>query len=214
MKNQTKRLIAAIAFLTAFAVWTLLVLTVDVRKIGPLDSAVGFAGFNQFVHNAIGVNMLIYTVTDWLLVVPVLSALCFAVLGLIQLIRRKSLLKVDRSLIALGVFYIAVIVAYLAFEVLSINYRPVLIDGILEASYPSTTTMVVMCVMLTAIIQIKLRIKNSKARRILIFSAELFASLMVIGRLLSGVHWVTDIIGSVLLSLGFVLLYAAFSKEK
>ena len=34
-----------------------------------------------------------------------------------------------------------------------------------------------------------------------------FSAFMVIGRLISGVHWATDIIGSILLSAGLFMLY-------
>ena len=208
---KKKKLCIAIALLVTFALWTALVSLADVQAIGPEGSVVGFATLNGLVHKLTGVNWLLYTVTDWLGLVPVAVALGFAVLGLAQLISRKSLWRVDRSILALGAFYVVVIVAYLFFEAVVINYRPVLIDGRLEASYPSSTTMLVMCVMPTAAIQLNARIKNNLLRRIATISIVAFTAFMVMGRLVSGVHWVTDIVGGALLSAGLVEGYRAFS---
>ena len=133
----------------------------------------------------------------------------FALLGLIQWIKRKHLLKVDYSILVLGGFYIVVMTVYVLFEVVVVNYRPVWIGGILEASYPSSTTMLVMCVMPTAIIQFNTRIKNNVLERCVASAIIAFIVFMVIGRLISGVHWLTDIIGGALFSTGLVLLYHA-----
>jgi undecaprenyl-diphosphatase len=134
-------------------------------------------------------------------------ALGFAFLGLVQLIKRKSLWKVDHSILALGVFYIVAMAAYVFFEMVVINYRPTLIDGYLEASYPSSTTMLVMCVMPTAAMQLNARIKNAVLRRCAIIAIIAFTAFMVMGRLISGVHWITDIIGGLLISSGIDLIY-------
>ena len=134
-------------------------------------------------------------------------SLVFAILGLVQLIKRKSLWKVDHSILALGVFYIVVMAAYLVFEIVVINYRPTLIEGYLEASYPSSTTMLVMCVMPTAAMQLNACIKNTVFRRCVIITIIVFIAFMVIGRFLSGVHWITDIIGGALFSAGVVKTY-------
>lgn len=174
----------------------------------------GFAALNRFVHKLFGVHMLLYVVTDWLGIVPLCFVLGFAVLGLIQLIKRKSLFKVDSDVLALGGFYVAVLAVYFLFETVVINYRPVLIDGYLEASYPSSTTMLVMCVIPTAIMQFKARIKNKLLQKIIIFTLAAFTVFMVIGRLVSGVHWFTDIIGGAILSAGLVTLYSGISGTK
>ena len=211
---KKKKLRLAIALLASFALWTALVRLADVQAIGPEGSVVGFATLNGSVHKLTGVNWILYTVTDWLGLVPIAVALGFAVLGLAQLISRKSLWRVDRSILALGVFYFAVMVAYLFFEAVVINYRPVLIDGQLEASYPSSTTLLVMCVMPTAAIQLNARIKNNLLRRIATISIVAFTAFMVMGRLVSGVHWVTDIVGGALLSAGLVETYCGFIFEE
>ena len=208
MKNQ-KNFCIAICMLIAFVMWTVAIRFVDVQAIGPQESSVGFATINQFVHNLTGVHMSLYTITDWLGLVPLMFVMGFGTLGLIQWIKRKHLLKVDYSILVLGGFYIVVMAAFVLFEVLVINYRPVLIDGILEASYPSSTTMLVMCVMPTAIMQFGTRIKNDVLKRFVTSAIIAFIVFMVIGRLVSGVHWFTDIIGGALLSAGLVLMYRA-----
>ena len=195
--------------LVAFLLWTAAVRFVDVQAIGPQESSVGFATINQFVHKLTGVHMSLYTITDWLGLVPPVFVIGFALLGLIQWIKRKHILKVDYNILILGGFYIIVMAVYVLFEMLVVNYRPILINGYLEASYPSSTTMLVMCVMPTAIMQFNARIKNNVLKRFVATAIIVLIVFMVIGRLVSGVHWLTDIIGGALLSAGLVLMYRA-----
>ena len=213
MKKETKKNFGIAAILLgAFVVWTAAVQLVDVQPIGPQGSTVGFATVNSWVHNLTGVHMALYTVTDWLGLVPIGVAMGFALLGLIQWIKRKHLRQVDYSIIVLGGFYLLVMAAYVLFEVIVINYRPVLINGYLEASYPSSTTMLVLCVMPTTLMQLNARIKSQTLKRWVGFGITAFILFMVIGRLLSGVHWFTDIIGGALLSAGLVMLYYSITS--
>ena len=208
MKKNVKLLFSAI-LLILFAFWTVAVKFIDVANIGPNESAVGFSTINGFFHSLTGTNFALYTITDWLGLVPFGVCLCFGALGFAQMVARKSLRKVDADILILGGFYIVVIAAYLFFEKVVINYRPVLIGGILEASYPSSTTMLTMCVMPTAILQLSRRIKNKAFKYTTNTVIVLFTAFMVVGRVLSGVHWLTDIVGGALLSAGLVLLYDA-----
>ena len=209
MKRVRKSFIVSICLLTAFVLWTVAISFVDVRAIGPQGSSVGFAGINGYVHNLTGVHFSLYNITDWLGLVPLFVCMGFGILGLVQWIKRKSICKVDHDILILGGFYIITIAAYLLFESVVINYRSVLIGGILEASYPSSTTMLVMCVMPTAVMQFNSRIRNKLLRNIVAATLVAFIAFMAIGRLLSGVHWLTDIVGGALLSTGFVLMYRA-----
>lgn len=213
MKKENQRnFCIATCMLFAFFLWTATIQFIDVQTIGPQGSSVGFATLNGFVHNLTGVHMYLYAITDWLGLVPLAFVMGFSLLGLVQWIKRKHLLRVDYNILALGGFYIVVMVAYVFFEVFVVNYRPVLIGGILEASYPSSTTMLVMCVMPTAIMQFNARIKNNILERFVASAITAFVVFMVIGRLLSGVHWFTDIIGGALLSAGLVLMYRAIIR--
>ena len=213
MKRENKRLfLIAAGALAAFVLWTVLVRVVDLQQIGPEGSVVGFAAFNAFVHGLTGVHMGLYELTDLLSVIPLAIIGGFGLLGLVQWIKRKSFAKVDYSILVLGGFYIVVLVIFALFEVLAINYRPVLIEGKLEASYPSSTTMLVMCVLPTAVMQLRGRIQNPVLNHSVSFVLGAFMGFMVVVRLISGVHWVTDIIGGALLSTGLVVLYAAFVK--
>ena len=206
MKEKRNLLIGSVLN-AAFALWTFLIQWVDVQAVGQNGTKIGFADFNVQFHQLTGVNMTIYTITDWLGLVPVFVCLCFGMLGLVQLIRRKRLLRVDVDILLLGVYYVIVIACYLIFEMIPINYRPVLIEGRLEVSYPSSTTLLVLSVMPTLMFQAYRRTVNPMIRKSAAVFVIAFSTLMVIGRLISGVHWVTDIIGSVLLSTGLYMLY-------
>ena len=206
MTEPRRDLVTGTALLAAFVLWTALVQLVDVRPVGQNGTDIGFATFNTWFHGLTGVHMGIYTATDWLGLVPVAVCLGFGALGAMQLIRRRSLLAVDPDLLLLGVHYVAVAAAYLAFEAFPINYRPIPIDGVMEASYPSSTTLLVLGVMPTLAYQAVRRMKSSLAKGAVAFVAA-FSALMVAGRLVSGVHWATDIVGSILLAAGLFAMY-------
>lgn len=205
-----KKLYIGLSFVFAFIVWTVAVSFIDIQAIGPRGSNVGFATINKFVHQTLGANMTLYHITDWLGLIPIAFMLGFAILGIAQWIKRKKLSSVDKNLFVLGGFYIFVLLVYILFEFVVINRRPILIEGVLEASYPSSTTMLVMTVMPTAIMQLNSRIKNIKLKRCTNIIICIFIIFMVVGRLVSGVHWFSDIIGGALISAGLVLLYNYF----
>ena len=210
-------LLAGIVTLAAFLLWALLIQTVDVQPVGQEGTDVGFATLNVWFHNLTGVHMNIYTLTDWLGFVPIAICLFFGGVGLVQLIKRKSFRKVDTDILLLGGYYIIVICGYLLFEMIPINYRPILIEGVLEASYPSSTTLLVLSVIPTLVFQANRRVKDTSWRNAVNVPAILFALFMVSGRTVAGVHWLTDIIGAILLSTALYLFYRAcvclFVKE-
>lgn len=205
---KKKGLYISLAALIAFVIWTVLVRFVDVQTIGPESSAVGFASLNGAFHALTGLHMALYDLTDLLSVIPLGIIACFGLLGLYQWIRRKKLFRVDSSILVLGGFYVVVMAFYAFFEVVEVNYRPILIEGVLETSYPSSTTMLAMCVLPTAIMQLRSRIQNRALNTCVTLALAAFTAFMVIGRLISGVHWLSDIIGGALLSTGLVVLYS------
>lgn len=210
MNKSGKRQIATgTTLLVVFLVWTILIQFVDVQAIGPKGTKVGFATWNGWFHNLTGVHMSIYTITDWLGLVPIFICMVFGCFGAVQLVKRKHLFKVDYDIILLGIYYVIVIAMYLLFEMIPINYRPILIDGRLEASYPSSTTLLVLSVMPTLMFQVRRRVKNTVLTKIIGFLVRIFSFGMVAGRLLSGVHWFTDIVGALILSIGVFCFYEA-----
>ncbi|MBR0305628.1 MAG: phosphoesterase PA-phosphatase, partial [Lachnospiraceae bacterium] len=148
-ENKKNPLSAGGIFLIVFILWTILVRTVDVQPIGPNGTNVGFAAWNGWFHELTGVHMELYTITDWLGLIPIVVCMIFAGVGLKQWICRRNLFKVDYDILILGIYYAAVILSYLVFEMIPINYRPILIEGRMEVSYPSSTTLLVLCVMPT-----------------------------------------------------------------
>ena len=209
MKQGKGLLLTGIVLLALFGVWTALIQVVDVRAVGETGTEIGFAAVNVRFHEWTGVHMWLYTATDWLGLVPVFVCLLFGAVGFAQLVRRRSLLKVDRDILLLGVYYVLVMGCYLVFETIPINYRPILIEGRMEASYPSSTTLLVLSVMPTLAEQAHRRLNGRRWKKTLTALTVLFSAGMVMGRLVSGVHWLTDIVGAVLLSGGLFCVYRA-----
>lgn len=213
MERKTKtQFILGITLLALFIIFTMSLTFMDMKPIGPQGSYVAYAGINKTVHELFGVNMLLYHITDWAGVVAIFIAFGFAIIGLLQWIKRKSLLKVDSNILLLGLFYIIVFAAFAFFEFNVINRRPILINGILEASYPSSTTMLAMCVLPTAMMQFRRLIKNNKIRKTLNTVCSSFTVFMVVGRLICGVHWFTDILGGLIFSIAVILLYCSVNN--
>ena len=206
-KLKRRYWLKGIVLLGLFVVWTILVTKFDVVYNELTGTSIGFGTMNLKVHAWTGVNWTLYHITDWLGLIPVLLCVVFGGLGLIQWIQRKGLRHVDQDLIWLGLYYVIVIILYLFFEMVPINYRPVLIEGRLEASYPSSTTLLSLCVMLSVMYQIHQRWNHKGLRYLGMGLSGMFMIFMIAGRILSGVHWITDIVGSVLLGTGLFLIY-------
>lgn len=210
MKIAKKQLGIAIGLLIVFILYTICLINVDVQKIGPHDSEVGFATLNQSLFNKIGTNAFWYQVTEVLGVFPLMMVGYFALRGFFQLSTRKKLSLVDKEILALGFLYVVVAACYVFFEKVIINYRPILEDGQLEASYPSSHTFLAITVLLSAFYVLK---KETGRRKVIIAYLSLVVMLvLVIGRFLSGAHWGTDIFGGVLLGLTLVSFYLARLK--
>ena len=205
--NNKKRnfLISGILLLIAIT-FTILVKVVDVKQIGVNNSSIGFATLNQFIFETTGVNMIWYHITDWLGLIPVFMAIVYAFIGLIQFIKRRSIFKVDKEIILLGLYYIIVIALYVFFEKVIINYRPILMNGFLEASYPSSHTLMTICICGSSIL-IHKKLFNNKITKVINYLSIIIITITVVGRLISGVHWFTDIIGGILISSGLLMTF-------
>ena len=208
MKKTKRYFFQAAVWLALFLLFTLLVKTIDVRPAGPRGSTVGFAAMNTAVFTALGgYHPFWYTLTNRLGLLPVAIVICFALQGLVQLLRRRSLKKVDADLLLRGVLYALIFAAYVFFELCIVNYSPAEPDGELKASYPSSHTMLAVCVMSTTDLQLRDRVKRTALRQLAVGACTVLLAAIVVGRLISGVHWFTDIIGALLLSAALISAY-------
>ena len=211
-QSAKKQLLLGMSLFALFVLYTWSLTFAQVQPIGPNGSCVAYAQINQAVHELFGVHWVLYHITDWAGVVAILIAFGFFVLGLVQWIQRKRIWQVDSSILVLGVFYVLVFGCYAFFELHVINRRPVLINGVLEASSPSSPTMLAMCVLPTAMMQFRRLIGNATLRKTVNILCGVFTAFMVIGRLICGVHWFTDILGGVLFSVAAIMLYCSANR--
>ena len=206
-----KNIIISIILITVSSLFTYLIKVIDVEEFE--IGKIGFATINEFVFNKTGVNMLYYHITDYLGIILVLIAFIYALIGLIQLIKRKNILKVDREIIILGIFYLVLILIYIFFEKVIINYRPILIDGIKEASYPSSHTMLTICLCGSSIM-INKKLYNNKLTNYMNTFSIIIILVVVILRLISGVHWFSDILGGIIIASALLMsLYTVLTKK-
>lgn len=208
-KKSKKKFMIAGGLLFVFILFTVAVMKVDVAAIGPKDSLVGLSKINDFMFKKLGTHPIWDMITEVLLVTAFLIVLLFGVIGIKQLIERKSLWKVDHGILLLAVFYVFLAAFYELFEVVVVNYRPILEDGELAASFPSSHTMLICSIVGSAMVLVYRMLTNKVVRNAVEIIGGIILILAVIGRLLAGVHWFTDILGGVLLSAALVMFYDA-----
>lgn len=205
--NSNLDLIVTVILFVAFVAFTIAIMVVDVQPVGPQGSMVGFATINAKVHSVLGCSDFFYLLTKLLLVFAYAQVGLFGLVGLYQLVTRKSLFEVDLDIICLGVFYVVNIIMYVVFEILALNYRPIIMDEGLEASYPSSHVFVMICIFATTMIQVQRKVWNLGLKRIIQIVLAVCIVLAAVGRLLSGVHWFTDIVGGCLLAAALTMMY-------
>lgn len=194
-----KYLKSGIMFLLFFLL-IILLKTVDIAPIGAGNTYIGLSHLNKEL--LFDFNSVWYNITDCIGILSFLTAGFFAVVGALQLVERKSVFKIDKTILGIGILYIVTVIIYVLFEKIIVNYRPILMPESLtpEASFPSSHTMIVCVVMGSAIIAAKEYVKTLSKRRIINILCIVLAAVMVVGRLMSGVHWFTDVLGGVLVS--------------
>ncbi len=208
--SKTKRnYIISIVLIAIAVLYTFLVQVIDVKPIGPEGSDVGFATMNKAFADAIGSNETLYKLTQYLGYISLLMVGIYGIVGLAQLIKRKSLFKVDKEIIMLGIFYIVVLALYVFFEIYVVNYRPILIDNELEASFPSSHTVLAICVCGSAVIVNNKLFRDVKGIKIVNIFAILLLCATLIGRLFSGAHWLSDIIGGGIISIALLMTFCS-----
>lgn len=199
-KKVKTSLIVFASFFVLSIIFTILLLTVDVRESFH-NPKLGLATLNEKVFTTIGESRFWYYFTQILGYLAILVVVCFAVIGVIQLIKNKSIKKVDKEIIGLGIVYVIIAIIYVFFEkVVVVNYRPILKDGVAAASFPSSHTLLACVVFSTALLEAKKLINIKFIKENLVFLLEFLVILMAGGRLLSGVHWLSDIVASILYS--------------
>ena len=205
--DSKKGVIRTAVLFAVFVLFTVLVCKLDVKAIGPQGSSVGFAGINGLVAKMFPYSGTFYKVSKLLGYLAILVCVFFAFMGLLEFLRKKNLGSVSNGILMLGALYVCLAVFYVLFAKVVVNYRPVLEDGALESSYPSSHTMLAVCAFLSAAVQLG-RAKGSAAfKKMARIAFWALAVLMVITRTLSGVHWFTDIVGAVLLSAALLSAY-------
>lgn len=218
MRKQRKRkgtLILGSILAVLSVVYICLIATVDVQPLGLENTNIGFATINTAVAAKLPYSAIFYKISSLLGYSAFLIVAFFVVCGVVQLVKRKSLAKVDRSILAMGALFVITIILYVAFDKIVINYRPVILPGELEleSSFPSSHTMLAIVVFGSAAIDLKRRLKGNKVGSIIGIVLCLLMLLIVVCRFLSGAHWLTDIVGGVLIAGALVAWYAYFSKK-
>lgn len=210
-KKNWKLLVGA-ASLLLFLILVVLLKTVDVAINPETDTKIGLSTVNFAVHDAIGEHYALYDLTQYLGYFAILVAAGFAVWACVRLIfSRFSFRKTGIDFLILGGLYLAAILCYVFFEIVIVNCRPVLLEGKAEASFPSSHTVLSIVVFVSAARMLHRRF--ALRVRYLFFSLPFYAlaAFAAVARLVSGVHWLTDVIGGVLLSVALLFLFSFFS---
>ena len=206
MKNRNRNFIISLVLIFLAIAFTIMVKLIDVKSIGANNTNIGFATLNELFFKSIGVNIVWYYITDWLGIIPILMTFVYAIIGLVQMIKRKRLFKVDKEILLLGLFYIILIALYLFFEKVVVNYRPILMNGFLEASFPSSHTLMAVCICGSSIM-INNKLYKNRMSKIVNILFYIIIIVTILGRLISGVHWLTDILGGVIISLALLMTF-------
>lgn len=207
MKKHIINFSITAALFVVFAVFTIIAKFVDTGLVLTTNTKIGLSSINKPIFDSIKISDAWGTVSTVLFLVAALVALALIVIGVREFIKTKQLSKVNHKILFLIGLYMLTVFFYFLFEILIVNYRPLLDEGLAKASYPSSHTLLVCVVCLSACFVVPDYIKN-KPLKITIISLLILISLLTpVTRMLAGMHWFSDIIGSLLLSAALVMCY-------
>ncbi len=207
-----KKFLTAGIFAALFIVLTISLCIFDVEAIGPESSKIGLSHFNNAVFTFFGTNKTWDKITDVLIAIAIVGALSlFAYVAYLAVKRKKA----DRNFIALFGLYTATGIFYLLFEkIIAINYRPILEDGKLAVSYPSTHTLLACVFMWSTAIMLGRFVEKRAVRRSLQAACIILSFIIAYGRIFAGMHWMTDVHGAFFLAAALVFCFWGFLGSK
>lgn len=207
---------------------------VDVGIAGETQTEVGCVTINGKLYELLGsFNPMAYKISEILGYLMILICAIYGLIGLVQWIKRKNMLKVDAEILCTGVLFSVTIGLYVLFNKVAITYRPIIVPGedALEASFPSSHSTLAIVVMLATVnlankyMSKKILVgestssKGNKASILYIVKiiAYALALALPIIRFESGVHWITDIIAGIFIACALIAWYKValetFSNE-
>lgn len=155
---------------------------------------------------------------DWDLISDVILVTAFAILGalamlgLIQLISRRSLKKVDHELLMFPIPLAIMAIVYVVFEkFLILNTRP---NGSGEPSFPSTHVMITATIFFMVAVVLPRYIKSKVLCAMFDIIMLILLVLVCTGRILANMHWPTDVAGGVVFASIFAAIYYLLIKPK
>ncbi len=210
-KVLNKYSLMGLGFLFIFLILLILLMSVD--KASNIYKEIGLYNFNK-------IFLVDYYNESWdgfsdvILYISILFILGLIIYGIYQLYKRKSLFKVDKDIILTGFGFVFIIIIWFIFDkFIDINYRPIAVNGSAQTSFPSTHVMLA-CFSLLATTRIILKRNTNELKYNIITygGVSILVILCSLGRILSKMHWTTDVLGAIFISLAIFFIIIGLDK--
>lgn len=203
MRRKSLDIIISILWLILL-IFTILVSFVDVKIYNVTNTEIGLYSLNKiFLVNSINSNY-INIISNGIFLICLLVIILMLLLITFEYFKTK---KINKNNLNFIIHFLIMVLIWIIFDkILIINYRPILINGNIEGSYPSTHVMVSTFVLLFLSDKLKKIFKNDKIFYIISIGLIIIQS---ISRILLTMHWFTDIIGGLLIG---CLLFFTFLR--
>lgn len=205
-----------------FIILIILLKCVDVKTLYDCDS-IGLAGLNKVYYKEY--NKALDILSDVIFYLVIAFNVFLIVLYAINLSKTKSLKAGYKFYIYFSILLLGIILWLLFDKVICINTRPNIKDGVVEGSFPSTHVFLTAYIVLSSPYLFLKMEKNKgleKANKLgfeeiitIIFIS--IALVMTVLRLYSGMHWLTDCVGGLILGFflfGLFYLFVCIFKNK
>lgn len=191
----------------------LLILLMTVDRANNIYKQIGLFSFNKLFLVDYS-NEAWDEFSDVILYISLLFILGLAIYGFYQLSKKRSLFKVDKDIIFIGCGLAILAFVWLVFDkLIDVNYRPIAISGTAQTSFPSTHTMIAAFVLLAATRAILKRNGNEIKYQLLAYSgSSILILLCSLGRILSKMHWATDVLGGLFIGVGLFFILVGLDK--
>ena len=156
-------------------------------------------------------------ITNIILILSLIALGAFAVLGLVQWIKRKSLKKVDKQLRWFPLPLALMAATYVVFDKFLpkfFDFMPTRPNGSGEPSFPSTHVMIVATIFFITTIILPKYIKNKVVRIILELLMVIGLALTCTGRVMANMHTPIDVLGGIAFAFIFAEIYFQIIKPR